>query len=255
MELMSDHDRELSRAFDGQAEQFERAPVQTDPAALRGLVAFAALQPGARLLDAGCGPGLVAEAFLAAGHSVHGVDLSAEMVRRARERCERFGGHARFDVGSVLDVRAGPFDAAVSRLVVHHVQDPLAFVRAQVALVAPGGVVIASDHTTDPDPERARWHQEIERARDRTHVRNLTAGELVDVLARAGLDQLRVLEEPFELDFDEWFDRGTPTLPKDEVRRRVLAGSARGFEPVRRVDGGISIRSFRVLIRGVRPSR
>jgi SAM-dependent methyltransferase len=252
---MSDHDRELSRAFDGQAERFERARVQTDPAALRGLVAFAALQPGAQLLDAGCGPGLVAEAFLAAGHSVHGVDLSPEMVRRARQRCARFGERARFDEGSVLDLRAGPFDAAVSRLVVHHVEDPLAFVRAQVVRVAPGGVVIASDHTTDPDPERARWHQEIERARDRTHVRNLTPGELVDVLARAGLDQLRVFEEPFELDFDEWFDRGTPALQKDEVRRRVLAGSARGFDPVPRADGRLSIRSLRVLVRGVRPSR
>jgi len=255
MEPMSDHDRELSSAFDAQAERFEGAPVQSDPAALAKLVAFAALRPGARLLDAGCGPGLVAEAFLAAGHSVHGVDLSPEMVRRARQRCARFCEHARFDVGSVLDLRAGPFDAAVSRLVVHHVQDPLTFVRAQVARVAPGGVVIASDHTTDPEPERARWHQEIERARDRTHVRNLTAGELVDVLARAGLDQLSLVEEPFELDFDEWFDRGTPALPKDEVRRRVLAGSARGFEPVRRADGGISIRCVRVLVRGMRPSR
>jgi 2-polyprenyl-3-methyl-5-hydroxy-6-metoxy-1,4-benzoquinol methylase len=250
---MSDHDLELSRAFDGQAERFERAPVQTDPAALGALVAFAALPPGARLLDAGCGPGIVAEAFLAGGHFVHGVDLSPEMVRRARQRCEGFGGHARFEEGSVLDLRAGPFDAAISRLVVHHVEDPLAFVGAQVALVAPGGVVIASDHTTDPDPERARWHQEIERARDRTHVRSLSAGELVDVLARAGLEELRLLEEPFELDFDEWFDRGTPALAKDEVRRRVLAGRARGFEPVPRDDGGITLRCARVLVRGVRP--
>ncbi|WP_242337615.1 MULTISPECIES: class I SAM-dependent methyltransferase [Anaeromyxobacter] len=250
---MSDHDRELSRAFDGQAERFELAPAQRDPAALQGLVAFAALPPGARLVDAGCGPGLVAEAFLAAGSSVHGVDLSPEMVRRARRRCDRFGARARFEEGSVLDLRAGPFDAAISRLVIHHVEDPLAFVRAQAALVAPGGVVVACDHTADPDPERARWHQAIERARDRTHVRSLSAGELVDVLARAGLGGLRLLEEPFELDFDEWFDRGTPTLPKDEVRRRVLAGHARGFEPVPRDDGGITLRCARALVRGVRP--
>src|SRR4051794_30688475 len=66
------HDRDLAKAFDGQAAQFERAPVQADKSALGRLVAFAALPPGARVADAGCGPGLVAEAFLAAGFHVHG---------------------------------------------------------------------------------------------------------------------------------------------------------------------------------------
>jgi SAM-dependent methyltransferase len=249
---MDRHDRDLSRAFDGQAEQFERAPVQSDPAALAGLVAFAALPPGARVLDAGCGPGLVAEAFLEGGHRVHGVDLSAEMVRRARERCARFGDRARFEQGSLLELAAGEFDAAVSRFVVHHLRDPLAFVRAQVERLRPGGVALMSDHTTDPEPVSSCWHQEIERARDRTHTRNLTTGELADLLVQAGLDRVQLLEEPFELDFDEWFDRGTPALAKEEVRLRVLAGRARGFDPAPRAGGGITLRCSRCLVRGVK---
>ena len=40
-----EHDRDLSAAFDGQAERFEKAPVQTDPAALARLVAAADLPP------------------------------------------------------------------------------------------------------------------------------------------------------------------------------------------------------------------
>jgi SAM-dependent methyltransferase len=139
----------------------------------------------------------------------------------------------------------------VSRFVVHHVEDPLAFLRAQVERVRPGGAVVVSDHATDPDPARARWHQEVERARDRSHVRNLTPGELADVLARAGLDGLVLAEDPLELDFDEWFDRGTPTVPKEDARRLLLGGRARGFEPVPRADGGITLRCVRVLARGV----
>ncbi|TMB20516.1 MAG: methyltransferase domain-containing protein, partial [Deltaproteobacteria bacterium] len=88
---MATHDAELAKAFDAQAARFERSPVQSDPSALARLVAFAALPPDSLVLDAGCGPGLVSEALLGAGHRVHGVDLSAEMVRRARERCARFG--------------------------------------------------------------------------------------------------------------------------------------------------------------------
>src|SRR3989475_1827886 len=208
---MDGRERALAEAFDGQAARFERAPVQTDPVALARMVEFATLPLDSRVLDAGCGPGLVAEAFLAAGHRVHGVDLAAEMVRRARERCARFGDRARFEEGSVFELALPEkFDAALSRFVLHHVVDPLDFLRPQATRLREGGVLVSCDHVADANPAAAAWHQEIERARDRTHVRNLTSGELVDLLARAGMRRIELAEEEFELDFDEWFDRGTP---------------------------------------------
>ncbi len=251
---METHDRDLARAFDGQAERFERAKVQTDAAALARLVEFAHLERGARVLDAGCGPGLVTEALLEAGCDVRGVDLSAEMIRRARQRCARFGERARFDQASVLELpEAARFDAALSRLVVHHVADPLAFVCRQVQLVEPGGVVVVCDHVGDPNPAVAAWHQEIERARDRTHTRSLTSGELVDLFAAAGLVELRLAEEYSELDFDEWFDRGTPSESKESVRAKLLAGRSRGFDPELMPGGVVRIRNVRALVRGVKP--
>jgi 2-polyprenyl-3-methyl-5-hydroxy-6-metoxy-1,4-benzoquinol methylase len=251
---MDPHDEALSRAFDRQAAQFERSRLVADPDALARLVRFAALPAGARVLDAGCGPGLVAEAFLEAGCEVVGADLSAEMIARARARCARFGGRARFEHGPLDALPAAPaFDAAVSRLVLHHVQDPLAFLRAQAVRVRGGGVVVASDHVTDPDRGRARWHHEIEVGRDVTHTRNLSTGDLADAFARAGLADLVLVEEPATLDFDEWFDRGTPGRPKEDVRRALVSGHARGFEPAPRPDGGVTIRVLRALVRGVKP--
>jgi len=145
------------------------------------------------------------------------------------------------------------FRAAGQTIVDQTVHFDPGFLRAQARQVRPGGVVVASDHATDPDPIAARWHHEIECARDRTHSRNLTSGELVDALGRAGLARLQLVEEELELDFDEWFDRGTPALPKAEVRARLLAGRARGFDPVLRGDGGITIHCVRALVRGVKP--
>src|SRR5271165_4644068 len=98
--MSSDHDQALSRAFDVQAPRFEKAPVQSDPAALERLVKFAGFAPGGRILDAGCGPGLVSAALLAAGYRVVGVDLSREMIERARSRCAGFAHRGRFLHGS-----------------------------------------------------------------------------------------------------------------------------------------------------------
>ena len=165
--MSNDHDQALARAFDVQAPRFERAPVQSDPAALERLVRFAGFPPGSRILDAGCGPGLVCEALLSAGYRVVGVDLSREMIVRARRRCEPWSDRAEFHQLSLFDTALNDlasFDGALSRYVVHHVIDPLAFAARQVHLMRPGGTLVISDHLTDPQPELAGHHEAIERA-------------------------------------------------------------------------------------------
>jgi SAM-dependent methyltransferase len=253
-----DHDRQLAEAFDGQAAQFELAPVQTDPAALGRLVLDAAFAPGAHVLDAGCGPGLVSKSLLDAGLCVTGVDLSKEMVERARRRCESHNGKARFLQLSVFDPGLdsfGPFDGAISRYVLHHAVDPQAFLGRQARLLKPAGILVACDHVTDPDATLAAVHREIEVARDKTHTRNLTAGALADMFAACGFSDIRLREEAFTLDFDEWFDRGTPILPKADLRRRVLSSPAgRGFRAEPRENGRIEIACIRATIRGVKPA-
>jgi SAM-dependent methyltransferase len=185
-----------------------------------------------------------------------GVDLSREMIDRARKRCQAYGENARFLQSSVYDHQLdafGPFDAALSRYVLHHVEAPARFLERQIELLRPGGVLIVSDHITDPNPTVAAHHAALEIGRDSTHTRNLSAGELVDLFASAGLTDIRYTEEPFTLDFDEWFDRGTPSDTKDSVRSRLLAGPAiRGFRPHLCEHGAIRIDGIRAIVRGVK---
>jgi SAM-dependent methyltransferase len=255
---MNPHDADLARAFDSQAPKFEVAPVQSDPAALLRLVREAGFPPGALVLDAGCGPGLVSRALLDSGCRVIGVDLSHEMIERARKRCAPHGERAKFVQISVFDHALdhfGPFDAALSRYVLHHVESPAAFLGRQLELVRPGGALVVNDHIADPDPSVAAHHAALEVARDRTHTRNLTGGELVDLFGSAGLAAIRYIEESFTLDFDEWFDRGTPGDTKASVRSRLLEGSSiRSFKAQELPDGSIRIDAVRAFVRGTKRS-
>ncbi len=251
---MNDHDQELAEAFDYQAPKFERAPVQSDPAALARLVDLADLPADRLVLDAGCGPGLVSAAFLAAGHRVVGVDLSREMIERARNRCAGYRERARFMQASLFDksVEAlGPFDATLSRYVLHHIVDPAAFLARQMDLLKPGGVLVVCDHVTDPDPAVAEHHNAIEVARDKTHTRNLSGGEMVDLFAAAGLVSIKLAEESFVLDFDEWFDRSTPSAAKEVVRGRLVSGpTIRSFRATPLPGGDVRIDCIRATVRG-----
>jgi len=72
------------------------------------------LDPGARVLDVGCGPGRHALALARRGISCVGVDASSEFIGLARDAAEAEGLAATFELG---DVRAlaydGEFDAAI----------------------------------------------------------------------------------------------------------------------------------------------
>jgi hypothetical protein len=76
---------------------------------------------------------------------------------------------------------------------------------------------------------------------------------MVDLFAATGLGELRLIEDPLVLDFDEWFDRGTPAEDKETVRQRSLSGSsARGYTPRLLPDGRIRIDGWIAIVRGVK---
>jgi tRNA (cmo5U34)-methyltransferase len=121
----------------------------------------------ARVLDVGAGTGLltaaVAESYSDARFEL--LDGSAEMLAEARERLgERILAVHVQDMADGLP--AGPFDAVVSALAIHHLADDdkrVLFGRVHDVL-RPGGVFVNAEQVAGPTPEladlyRKRWAQ------------------------------------------------------------------------------------------------
>jgi trans-aconitate methyltransferase len=92
-------------------------------------------QPGERILDLGCGDGVLTEKIVAAGAAVVGVDASAEMIDAARKR----GLDARVGDGARLEF-SREFDAAFSNAALHWMKrDPDAVIAGVARALKPGG--------------------------------------------------------------------------------------------------------------------
>jgi len=80
---------------------------------------------GIRLLDAGCGGGLLSEAFARAGALVTGMDVRPGAIETARQHSTRVGLNIDYQVGSVEDLTLPDeaFDVVVTSFVLEHVSD------------------------------------------------------------------------------------------------------------------------------------
>ena len=120
------------------------------------------LEPGQRVLDLACGTGEPAITFaewVGRRGSVTGVDISAEMLRLARQRAKLRGiGNVRFRRGDLakLDRKAlGRFDRVVSRFGIFFVEDVLGTLRTLRSLLRPGGR--AAFAVWGPTRDNALW--------------------------------------------------------------------------------------------------
>ena len=101
---------------------------------------------GLRILDVGCGGGLLCEPLCRLGASVTGIDAAFESiaVAAAHARAVRLDIDYRAAAPEDLTVEGAAFDAVINMEVIEHVDDVDAFLAACCALVRPGGVMLLS---------------------------------------------------------------------------------------------------------------
>jgi 2-polyprenyl-6-hydroxyphenyl methylase/3-demethylubiquinone-9 3-methyltransferase len=102
---------------------------------------------GKRVLDVGCGGGLLAEGMARRGARVTGVDLAPEALAVARLHAAESGIGVEYRQVAVEDLAGaepGSFDLVTCLEMLEHVPDPAGIVAALARLVRPGGDVVCS---------------------------------------------------------------------------------------------------------------
>jgi 2-polyprenyl-6-hydroxyphenyl methylase/3-demethylubiquinone-9 3-methyltransferase len=124
----------LAYIRDAAAARFGRDPVGPKPLA------------GLRLIDIGCGGGLLCEPLTRLGARVTGLDAGERNVAIARAHARESDLDIDYRNATAEDVEAGGerFDIVLSMEVVEHVSDPAGFMAACAGLVAPGGLLITA---------------------------------------------------------------------------------------------------------------
>lgn len=120
--------------------------------ARRGAIAEVNRLPGTHVLEVGVGTGLALPKY-SPTKRITGIDLSSDMLERARMRVVEEGLH---NVEALLEIDAedtgfdtGSFDIAVAMFVASVVPNPAAFMAEMRRVVRPGGHILLVNHFAD----------------------------------------------------------------------------------------------------------
>ncbi|RPH66755.1 MAG: class I SAM-dependent methyltransferase [Myxococcaceae bacterium] len=112
---------------------------------------------GLRVLEVGCGPGVLAERLLRNGVELTAIDVSEEQVEEARAR----GVPA--IVSDFLAFEAAPFDAVLFTRSLHHIVPLEAGIAKIRSLVRPGGLLVADEFAHEEiDAATAAWFWDLQ---------------------------------------------------------------------------------------------
>jgi SAM-dependent methyltransferase len=123
--------REIAESFGSDAERYDRARPRYPDAMVDRVVAAG---PGAEILDVGCGTGIAARQFQAAGCTVLGVEVDARMAEWARQT----GVEVEVSAFEAWKSAGREFDAVIAGQAWHWV-DPVAGAAKASQVLRPGG--------------------------------------------------------------------------------------------------------------------
>jgi ubiquinone/menaquinone biosynthesis C-methylase UbiE len=202
------HNVVVRNEFTRQSKSMQNAKIFTDKEILNKIKA-ATLRNGrrVRVLDLGCGPGIVTSLIAPEVYEVVALDLTPGMIELARQRCNELGlTNVRFEVGQAEKLPFGDryFDIVVTRLTLHHFLSPHRAILEMTRVLKVKGLAVVADIVSSGNSSEAELHNAIEMLRDPSHVRALSEEELEKVIESADLKIIGRDSWVNEREFGEW---------------------------------------------------
>lgn len=175
----------------------------------RRFLRFVPVRPGQRILEVGCGTGVVVRdlaALVGPRGAVVGVDPSRSMIQAARALARTHPLRARMRwrlaSGAALPFADGRFDTTLAMTVLLHVADAQAVVREMARVTRPGGRVGVQDQdfgtVAVTHPDRALTERIMGGVASRMYEEPHSGRRMPGLLRAAGLEDVRLLTDVFQ---------------------------------------------------------
>jgi SAM-dependent methyltransferase len=254
--------RQIAESFGSDAERYDRTRPRYPDAMVNRIIAAG---PGPDVLDVGCGTGIEARQFQAAGCEVLGVDADARMAEFAR----RSGVEVEVATFEAWDPAGRNFDAVIAGQAWHWVDAAVGAAKAAQVL-RPGGRLAVFWNVGQPPPEvadafAAVYDQVVPDALTaRAYRQKVSALEGYSMLLTRAVDGIRqagVFGDPDQWRFDweqpytrdEWLDllptQGDHSRFAPAESEEVLAGIGAAVDAM---GGGFTMRYTAVVVTAAR---
>lgn len=196
------------------------------------------------VLEVAAGTGIFGRAIAGSVAAVVAVDVTPEMLAEGKRGADGSGiRNMIWQEGDATNLPFLPktFDLVLSRLAIHHFEDPSIPLREMVRVARPGGTIVAVDMVVLNDEMQDRFN-DLEHRRDPSHTRALTRAQLRASIEDSGCFIKHAATRVNVLNAQRWLDQtSTPANEADAIRTawtdELSGGPATGMMPTFGIDG------------------
>jgi len=227
------HKDKVEKQFTRTAEAFAEFAVRDSAEVTAEKVQFAKPQPDAVVLDVACGPGAFVLALAPKVQFACGIDLTAEMLRRARAfQVEKEVANASFSRGEAdqLSYPDASFDLVSCQMALHHMPKPELALREMVRVMKPEGRLLLIDTLGPESDSKFDLHNQIEIVRDPSHTLSLRLTTFLSLLDKLKLEMVSQAIKRRRRSFNHWMLRAglAPGDRRYQEARKLLEESVQG---------------------------
>ena len=237
---MMEHNKVVQREFSKQASRFgDRGLTLSSQDILKWIVESLPLEKDFRVLDAAAGTGHLSLAIAPHVSEVVAIDITPAMLTVARaEAAAKNIDNIYIQEGDAeqLPYRADHFDFVVSRLSIHHFEQPRGPLREMVRVCKPNHRIAIIDLLAPADRKIAKTYNDLERLRDPSHSVAFSQKQMEKLLRAAGIHAEKIEIRDVKVDFQKWVAM-TETEPVhvESLKARLLddlrGGAQTGMRP------------------------